>query len=225
MTPRLTRRATLAAGLATPALARGTRAATLRFVPHQGLGWLDPSWWPFVESRTHSWMVYDTLYGLDAEGQAQPQMAEGHAVEDAGRTWRIRLREGLVFHDGTPVRAQDCVASIIRWGTHALMGQSLLRATARLSAPDDRTILFRLAERFPLLPEALGDRTMQFCAIMPARLAENSEARVVDEVIGSGPFRYVASERLQGVRNVFERFDKYVPRASGTPGRVSGSRR
>jgi peptide/nickel transport system substrate-binding protein len=131
-------------------------------------------------------MVYDTLYGLDANGIAQPQMAEGHTKEDDGRMWRIRLREGLVFHDGTPVRAQDCVASITRWGTHAMMGQSLLRATASLSAPDDRTILFRLTERFPLLPEALGDRTMQLCAIMPARLAEHSDARVVDEVVDGG---------------------------------------
>ena len=94
MTPRLTRRTLLGSALAAPAVATDLRPATLRFVPHQGLGWLDPSWWPFIETRTHSWMVYDTLYGLDAQGRAQPQMAEGHVKEDDGRTWRIRLREG-----------------------------------------------------------------------------------------------------------------------------------
>jgi peptide/nickel transport system substrate-binding protein len=222
VTPRLTRRAVLATALASPALATDLRAATLRFVPHQGLGWLDPSWWPFIETRTHSWMVYDTLYGLDAEGNATPQMAEGHVKEDDGRTWRIRLREGLVFHDGTKVRAQDCVASITRWGTHAMMGQSLLRATASLTAPDDRTILFRLSERFPLLPEALGDRTMQVCAIMPARLAEHSDARVVDEVVGSGPFRFLADEYQPWRRAAYARHERYVPRAGGTASFTAG---
>ena len=222
MTLRITRRAALAGGLAAPALAADLRAATLRFVPHQGLGWLDPSWWPFIETRNHSWMVYDTLYGLDATGTAQPQMAEGHTLEDNGRTWRIRLREGLVFHDGTPVRAQDCVASITRWGTHAMMGQSLLRATASLTAVDDRTILFRLTERFPLLPEALGDRAMQVCAIMPARLAEHSDARVIDEVVGSGPFRFLADEYQPWRRAAYARNERYVPRPTGTPSFLAG---
>ena len=222
MSPRLTRRAVLGTALAAPALATDLRASTLRFVPHQGLGWLDPSWWPFIETRNHSWMVYDTLYGLDANGIAQPQMAEGHTKEDDGRIWRIRLREGLVFHDGTPVRAQDCVASITRWGTHAMMGQSLLRATASLSAPDDRTIQFRLTERFPLLPEALGDRTMQLCAIMPARLAEHSDARVVDEVVGSGPFRFLADEYQPWRRAAYACHTQYQPRPSGTPSFLAG---
>ena len=220
--PRLTRRTLLASTLAAPAIAADLRADTLRFVPHQGLGWLDPSWWPFVETRNHSWMVYDTLYGLDAEGRAQPQMAEGHVVEDDGRTWRIRLREGLVFHDGTKVRAQDCVASITRWGTHAMMGQSLLRATASLTAPDDRTILLRLSDRFPLLAEALGDRTMQLCAIMPARLAEHSDARVVDEVVGSGPFRFLADEYQPWRRAAYARHERYLPRAGGTASFTAG---
>ena len=59
--------------------------------------------------------IYDMLYGVDAQFRPRPQMAEGHTISDDNRTWRIRLRDGLKFHDGEPVRAQDCVPSIRRW--------------------------------------------------------------------------------------------------------------
>jgi peptide/nickel transport system substrate-binding protein len=60
-------------------------------------------------------MIWDTLYGWDINLMARPQMVEGHTFEDGGLTWRLRLRDGLKFHDDTPVRAADCVASIRRW--------------------------------------------------------------------------------------------------------------
>ncbi len=129
---------------------------SLRFVPQRDLTWFDPTFWPFLETRNHAMMIYDTLLGTDADGAVQPQMAEGHAVEDDGRSWRIRLREALMFHDGSPVLARDCVASILRWGSHNMMGRSLMAATAEVLAPDDRTIVFRLARRFPMLVAALG---------------------------------------------------------------------
>ncbi len=218
-----TRRALLsaaAAALATPALAKPTR--TLRFIPHADLVWLDPTYWPYLETRNHAMMVYDTLYATDAEGRIHPQMAEGHGVEHDGRTWTIRLREGLVFHNGEPVLARDCVASIQRWGSHAAMGQSLLAATQELAAPDDRTIVFRLAQRFPLLAAALGSQAMQVCAIMPAWLVEGTDYRAITQVIGSGPYRYLADERIPGRRVAYARHEAYVPRAGGTPSFLAG---
>ncbi|MFM7691787.1 MAG: ABC transporter substrate-binding protein, partial [Alphaproteobacteria bacterium] len=80
----------------------------LRFVPQADLALLDPIHSVAFVSRNHAMMVYDTLYGWDAELRARPQMAEGHTISNDGREWRIRLREGLRFHDGEPVRAQDC---------------------------------------------------------------------------------------------------------------------
>ncbi len=95
----LTRRATLgalaAAALARPSLAQGT-AGTLRFVPQSDLSALDPIWTTGYVVRNHGYMVFDTLYATDAAFQVQPQMAEGHEVADDGRTWTIRLRDGLV---------------------------------------------------------------------------------------------------------------------------------
>ena len=93
--------------------------------------------------------MFDQLYGTDSAFAAQSQMAEGHTVEEDGKHWRIRLREGLRFHDGTPVLARDCVASLRRWGRRDVLGAEVSRLSDEIGPPDDRTISFRLKQRFP----------------------------------------------------------------------------
>lgn len=223
------RRRLLATGLAStlaPALAapgvRAQPARVLRFIPQVDLALLDPTFGSLYVTRNYGYMVFDTLYGLDGAFAPQPQMAAGHVISEDGRTWDITLREELRFHDGQPVLARDCVASIWRWARRDAMGQALTAVTAELSAPDDRTIRFRLNKPFPLLAYALGKMAAPMCAMMPARIAEGDPDKPIAEMVGSGPFRYVADERLQGARNVYERFAGYVPRADGTPGWTAG---
>ncbi len=184
----------------------------LRFVPQADLALLDPIHSVAFVTRNHSLMVYDTLYGWDADLRARPQMAEGHFIENDGREWRIRLRDGLRFHDGEPVRAQDCAASIRRWATRDAFGQALWAQTDECTAADDRTIRFRLKRPFPLLADALAKVGTHVCAIMPERHAAVASSQPVPELIGSGPFRYVAAERVAGSRNVYAKNEQYVPR-------------
>ena len=209
-------------GLPAPALAAGERTRELRFMPQIDLVFLDPHYSMTNITRNHSGLVFDQLYGTDGNFVAQPQMAEGHTVEDGGKRWRITLREGLRWHDGPPVLARDCVASIRRWGGRDVLGRELLAISDEISAADDRTILFRLKQPFPLLAAALGKPGAYMPAMMPERLAMTDPYKQIPEVIGSGPFRYVAAERLQGVRNVYARFDGYVPRPDGTPDHGAG---
>ena len=214
-----------AAALATlpaPAIAASEKERVLRFIPQIDLAFLDPHFSMTNITRNHAGLVFDALYGTDAASKAQPQMAAGHVTEDDGKRWRITLREGLWFHDGTPVLARDCVASIRRWGRRDVLGAEVLAISDEISAPDDRTIEFRLKHPFPLLPEALGKPGAFMPAIMPERLAQTDAFKQIPEVIGSGPFRYIANERLQGVRNVYQKFDRYVPRPSGSPDRGAG---
>jgi peptide/nickel transport system substrate-binding protein len=153
--PTVTRRAVLAgtaALAAAPTIARAAAQTTLRFSPQQDLVVLDPVATTAYMSRNHGYMVFDTLYGMDSQFQPQPQMVEGHTVEGDGKLWTITLREGLDFHDGSRVLARDCVASIRRWAKRDPFGATLMDATDELSAPDDRTIRFRLKQPFPLLP-------------------------------------------------------------------------
>ena len=225
------RRSLLQAGtaLATVALARPRLAAAqdariLRFVPYADIAVVDPHFSTAYTVRTHALAAFDTLYGTDENFNAHPQMVAGHVVEQDGRLWRLTLREGLVFHDGTPVLARDCVASIARWGKRDAFGQSLMAATEELSAPDDKTIVFRLKRPFPLLPQALGRASSLVPGIMPARLAETDAFKQVTEVVGSGPFRFVAAERVPGARVVYARHEKYVPRPDGISSFTAGPR-
>lgn len=214
-----------AALLATPALAAGDRPSTLRFVPEADLTILDPIWTTAIVTQTHSYLVYDMLFGIDERLEVQPQMAKSAAAEQDGKLWRIVLRDGLLFHDGEKVLARDCIASIRRWWARDPFGQSLQAVTDELSAPDDRTIVFRLKLPFPLLPAALGKPIANLCVIMPERLARTDPAQQVTEVMGSGPYRFLPGERVAGARAAYEKFAGYRPRESGTPELTSGPKR
>ena len=95
-----------------PALAQGSAARTLRFVPQANLANFDPIWGTQYVVRNAAAVVWDTLYGFDEKLQPQRQMVESEEVSADGLTWTFRLRSGLKFHDGEPVLAKDAVASI-----------------------------------------------------------------------------------------------------------------
>jgi peptide/nickel transport system substrate-binding protein len=223
--------AAVAGGLPRPSLGQGASAGTagartLKFIPQADLAVLDPILTTAYVTRHHGYMVWDTLYGFDGDYKAQPQMVEGHAVEDGGRRVTMRLRQGLKFHDGEPVRARDCVASIRRWAARDALGQVLMASTDELAAADDRTIVFRLKRPFPMLFEALGKPSTPVCFIMPERLASQDPNQPLrGELVGSGPFRFKADERVPGARVVYTRFEDYIPRAEGTPSWTAGPKR
>ena len=208
--------------LAAPHVKAAGAARVLRFVPYVEPAVLDPVANTAAQVRNHAFLVWDTLYGLDQDYAPQPQMVAGHTVEADGRLWTLTLRDGLRFHDNTPVLARDAVASLRRWAAVDGFGAVLMAATDELSAPDDRTIRFRLKQPFPLLPAALGKMSPNVPVVMPERLAGTPPTRAVAEIVGSGPFRFVASERVAGSRLVYERFDGYVPRPDGSVGFTSG---
>ena len=198
------------AALARPALGQG-KARTLIHVPQANLTSLDPVWTTAVVTRNCAAMVFETLYGRDEKLDPQPQMVEGHKVEDNGLRWTLRLREGLLFHDGEPVLARDCVASLLRWMKRDSIGQTIADRLDALEAPDDRTLVFRLHKPFASLPYALA-KTQPTPVIMPERLAKTDPFKQVSEIVGSGPFRFVANEYVAGNLAVFAKFDRYNPR-------------
>jgi peptide/nickel transport system substrate-binding protein len=137
-----------AAALALPNIAAAQGSKTVHFVPQADLALLDPVFNTALVTRNHGFLVYDQLYGLDDSLAPQPQMVEGHVIEDDGLTWRMTLRPGMTFHDGTPVLARDAVASIERWARNDPFGQNVRAVTNELSAASDRVFVFRLKKRF-----------------------------------------------------------------------------
>lgn len=218
----LLRAAAVSPALSFPGIVRAQSQTTLRFIPVIDLAFLDPIYSTAQVSRNHGFMVYDTLYGMNSALEVSPQMVSGHVISDDGKQWDLKLREGLFWHDGERVLARDCVASIRRWASRDGFGGELMAATEELSAPDDRAIRFRLRRPFPLLPQALGKAAVHAAFMMPERLASQDPLKPITEAIGSGPFRFIADERVPGVRNAYARFERYQPRQDGRPDWTAG---
>ena len=190
-------------------IAHPTNARVLRFVPQANLTVLDPIITTAAVTINHGWMVWDTLFGVNAAQQAKPQMAEGYTVSDDGRTYLIKLRQGLRWHDGEPVRAQDCAASLARWAVRDTFGQTVAKSVDAWGVADDQTVKITLKRPFPLLIDAIA---VQNSFIMPERLAKTDPFKAITEVVGSGPFRFLKDEFVAGSAAAWEKFDGYVPR-------------
>ena len=214
--------AAAAASLASPAIAQGIKP--LVFVPQANLTSLDPIWTTATVTRNYAFLVFETLYGMDSKLNPKPQMAEGHTTEDDGKRWTIRLRDGLIFHDGEKVLARDCEASLRRWMKRDGVGQILDARLDALEVPDDRTLVFRLKKPFAALPFVLAKTQPSPPVIMPARIAATDPFKQINEVVGSGAFRFVPSEYNSGSRAVFSKFAAYKPREDA-PDFTAGARR
>ena len=220
----ITRRAGLA-GLALPFLAPSARAAgTLNLVLESEVVILDPHATTAAITRTFATHVFDTLYAMDGQGMIRPQMVEAHETSADGLTWNFRLREGLRFHDGAPVTSADVVASLERWAPRDALGRMLWAAKAELVATDARSFRLTLSRPFPLVLDVLGKPNAPLPVILPARLAAVPVEQRIREIIGSGPFRFKASDWRPGNVMVLERFADYVPRAEPADFLAGGKR-
>ncbi|MFZ6762615.1 ABC transporter substrate-binding protein [Pseudoroseomonas sp. WGS1072] len=205
--------AALAAGrMAAPALAQGGAARTLRFVPQGNLASMDPIWGTSVLSRNAGLMVYDTLFGIGSDFQVRPQMAAAHAVSADGLTHTVTLRPGLRFHDGEPVRARDCIASIRRWSKRDVLGQRLDLLLNEMVAVSDERFTIALKRPWSGLTWALGKAGANICAIMPERIAQTDPFTQITEIVGSGPYRFLRDEWVAGSLAAFACNAAYQPR-------------
>jgi len=198
----------LSALLPSQAIAAGK---TITAVMHSDLRLLDPIITTAYIQRDYGYMVYDTLLATDANFKIQPQMADWK-VSDDKLTYTFTLRDGLKWHDGTPVTAEDCVASLKRWGKRDGMGQKLMDFTASIEATDAKTITLKLKEPYGLVLETIGKPSSVVPFMMPKRVAETPADQQIADQTGSGPFKFVKSEFQPGVKAVFEKNADYVPR-------------
>jgi peptide/nickel transport system substrate-binding protein len=184
---------------------------TLLVKMHSDLRVIDPGFTTAYITRDHGYMIYDTLLATDSNFKVQPQMADWK-VSDDKLTYTFTLRDGLKWHDGTPVTAEDCAASLKRWGRVDNMGQKLMDFTASIDAPDAKTIVLKLKEPYGLVLESIAKPSSYVPFMMPKRLAETPAGQQIPEQIGSGPFKFVKAEFQPGVKAVYEKNTDYVPR-------------
>jgi peptide/nickel transport system substrate-binding protein len=184
---------------------------TIIAVMHSDLRIMDPIFTTAYITRDHGYMVYDTLLATAAGFKIQPQMADWKVSEDK-LTYTFTLRDGLRWHDGAPVTAEDCVASLKRWAKNDGMGQKLMEFTDSLKASDERTITLTLKEPYGLVLESIAKPSSYVPFMMPKRLAETPADQQIKEQIGSGPFKFVQSDFRPGVKAVYVKNKDYVPR-------------
>lgn len=204
-----------AASFAVANFARRARAAddkTLRFIAQSDLRVLDPIWTTAYITRNHGYMVFDTLFALDDKFRPHPQMVGDYHISDDKVLYSFTLRDGLKFHDGQPVRGIDCTTSLTRWMVRDSFGQTLAAEVAEMKGGDDKNFSIRLKEPFPLLISALAKVSSLVPIIMPERLAKTDPYKQVTEMVGSGPFKFVASEFQPGNKVVYVKNTDYVPR-------------
>src|SRR6478735_11914178 len=208
--------------LAAPASQAMAAGKTITAVMHSDLRVTDPIITTAYITRDHGYMVYDTLLATDSSFKIQPQMADWK-VSDDKLTYTFTLRDGLKWHDGAPVTAEDCVASLQRWGKRDGMGQKLMNFTASIEATDARTITLKLKEPYGLVLESIGKPSSVVPFMMPKRIAETPADKAISEQIGSGPFKFVQAEFQPGVKAGYEKNKDYVPRKEA-PSWASGGK-
>ncbi len=209
--------------VASPLRAQGGRKV-IRSVPIGDLRALDPIWTTTYLTRNHAYLVWDTLFALDASNTPRPQMVESYDTSADGLSWRFTLRAGLLWHDGQPVRPEDCIASIRRWGQKDGMGRALALVTDGYDVLDARSFRLRLKRPVGFVLDALGKIDSAVPFMMPERLARTDANTQISEVIGSGPFVFRREEWVPGVKVVYDRFDRYIPRDE-PPSQAAGGKR
>jgi peptide/nickel transport system substrate-binding protein len=217
------RTAAMAAALAsTLTIMPPAAAQTLKVVMHSDVKILDPIWTTAYIVRNHGYMIYDTLLAVDAQLNIRPQMLEGWKVSDDKLTWTFTLREGLKFHDGAPVTAEDCVASLKRWGSRDAMGQKLMGFTQELKVVDARTFQLILKEPYGLVLQSLSKPSALVPFIMPKRVADTPGTTQISDFIGSGPFVFRRDLWRPGEKIVYEKNKDYKPRSEPASGLAGG---
>jgi peptide/nickel transport system substrate-binding protein len=210
--------------LRAPAVHAQKDRQTLRFVAQADLTILDSIWTTAYITRNHGYLVYDTLFGTDENLQVKPQMVDRTIVSPDGMKHTFILRDGLRWHDGQPVLAEDCVESLKRWGKLDRFGQLLMAHTGKIATVDKKTFTLELAEHFGPVLDALGKPSSNVPFMMPARIASTPPEEQIKEVVGSGPFKFASDEWQPGEQVVYLRNPDYIPRDETPSGSTGGKR-
>lgn len=224
MMDRFTRRRIIQAGVA----AAGTAAAPYLALAQGGGGKVIkvagdvPVYDPVVGTSNgtynHARLVYDTLFGGDENGIPKPQMVGKYGLSDDKLTWTFELRDGLKFHDRSPVTTADVIPSIRRWAARSGIGTSFMAVVKDLSAKDANTFTITLKEPYGLVLDSLSNSLF----IMRKKEAETDPSVKIDTVIGSGPFKLNLAETKAGTQYVYDRNPDYLPRKEPPSGLSGG---
>lgn len=194
---------------------------TLKWIPQGSVASLDPHVTSAAVTLGYGYNLYDTLISWDKDGALQPQMLTEWTVEDGGKRFAFKLRDGLKFHDGRAVTTDDVIASLNRWRQRAAYGPFFNNALQEMKKIDDKSFVAQFNEPVGIFLQGIGIPTVPYPVIMPASAAATPSSELVGDHTGSGPFKLVKWEL--GNRIVLDKFVDYKPR-SESPSFLAGGK-
>ncbi len=203
-----------------PALAQ---EKVLKAVMHADVRVIDPVWTTQTIANIHGALVYDTLFGNDADQKPQPQMVDKYEISPDKLTYTFTLRDGLKFHDGSPVTTKDVIASLKRWGAKDGVGQRLMGFVTKMEPVDDKTFTMVLKEPYGMVLESLGKSGSSIAAIMREKDALTDPQQQIKESVGSGPYIFAKDQWVPGSKAVYLKNKDYKPRTEA-PSSFAGAK-
>ncbi|PZX13664.1 peptide/nickel transport system substrate-binding protein [Palleronia aestuarii] len=204
----------LALLLATPLGAQTLRYATIGEPPS-----LDIQMGTATLATTIAQHMFETLYAFDGEGVPQPFLATGGEVSEDGLTVKITLREGVMFHDGDEMTAEDVAASLLRWSEFGARAGILGLESAE--ATGDHEVTLTLSEPNGAWQSILAHPNGG-PVIYPADIVSEAEGEPIspENYVGTGP--YVFGELRPNRYVELTRFDDYTPLDAPADGEAGG---
>lgn len=162
--------------------------------PHQGKET------PAVQVNTQ---IFDTLVTVDPEtNEVVPQIAESWEQTD-DQTYVFKIREGIKFHDGSDLTAEDVKFSLDRARNSAAVSY-IVNFIEEVTVDDDHTVTVKTTA--PYAP-TLRNLAIPFAAIVPKAVVEADENAFIQNPVGSGPYKFV--EWNHGDHVTLKAFDDY----------------
>ncbi len=218
----ITRRTALgsaAAALALPAARRAEAAGNgvLRIGIGSSLSKLDPLLTTIGDEYIYDNLLFNGLTRMTEDQTIQPDLAESWQFSEDLTSWSFHLRRGVKFHDGTEMTSADVVAMVRRLldPATAAPSRSNYDMVSAVDAPDDYTVVFKLASAYGGLADILSDRQVK---IVP----RGKVAQLAQQPIGTGPFKFVSytpGDRLVMARNP-DYFEPGMPKLAGVELRI-----
>ena len=204
--------ATLAA-LASGASAQGTARVALGTTLNQ----LDPALTTLGDEYIYVHLVFNGLTRIDRDLSVKPDLAVSWTASDDLKTWTFKLREGVKFHGGQPLTADDVVATMTRildpkTGSRA---RANLGMVAKVEAVGPLTVRFTLDIPYAGLQDIFGERQLRI-------LQKDSIATISTKPVGTGPFRFKSwspGNRMELEKNP-DYYEKGLPKLDAVTMRI-----
>lgn len=131
--------------------------------------------------------IFEQLFTMDENYQPTPELAESVTISDDGLTYTFKIRQGIKFHNGKEMTADDVVSSMNRWLAVSDRARTLL-PNSSFEKVDDTTVQYTVETPTSDVMIILSTRTL-FPAIMPSEIADTISPEGVAEYIGTGPYQ------------------------------------